>query len=183
MSLCTHGRRRAGKLLGLVHFSQFSAAPFKSRPVVTCRTSYYRRSARQRRWSRAHKHGVSTGNCRWFAAGLLAYPRPIAWQCKLYDKVAENVWFRRLSQMCYERMGVASHSCATPISRKAKNAKACLFDRPMKRHVKLRIVVLLLVFAAPLYARDSTRAKALHDALLDKLVGDWNGEQKFGAAA
>src|SRR5437868_14514230 len=50
----------------------------------------------------------------------------------------------------------------------------------MKRPVKLRIVVLLLIFAAALYAQDSTRGKALNDALLDKLVGDWNVERKFG---
>ena len=39
---------------------------------------------------------------------------------------------------------------------------------------------MLLIFAAPLCAQDSPRGKALNDALLDKLVGDWNVERKFG---
>jgi hypothetical protein len=50
----------------------------------------------------------------------------------------------------------------------------------MKRHVKILIIPSLLIFAALLYAQDSTRGKALNDALLDKLVGDWNVERKFG---
>ena len=50
----------------------------------------------------------------------------------------------------------------------------------MNRPVKLRIAVLLLIFAVPLPGQDSTRGKALNDALLDKLVGDWNVELKFG---
>ena len=53
-------------------------------------------------------------------------------------------------------------------------------DRLMQRYESLRIFVLLLIFCASLYAQDSTRSKALQDALLDKLVGDWNVERTFG---
>ena len=50
----------------------------------------------------------------------------------------------------------------------------------MKRHVRLPIIPLLLILAAPLFAQDSTRGKALQDALLDKLIGDWKVERRFG---
>ena len=51
----------------------------------------------------------------------------------------------------------------------------------MKTHVKLRIIVSLFIFAVPIHAQESTRGKALTDALLDKLIGDWNVERKFGS--
>ena len=51
----------------------------------------------------------------------------------------------------------------------------------MKIHVKLTIIVLLLILAVPLRAQDSARDKALKDALLDKLIGDWNVERKLGS--
>jgi hypothetical protein len=50
----------------------------------------------------------------------------------------------------------------------------------MKRYQKLRAIVWLLVVAAPLYAQESARSKGLNDPLLDKLIGDWNVERKFG---
>ena len=50
----------------------------------------------------------------------------------------------------------------------------------MKTHGKLRVIVLLLILAAPLLAQESTRGKALNDRLLDKLIGDWNVERKLG---
>jgi hypothetical protein len=53
--------------------------------------------------------------------------------------------------------------------------------RPMKTHGKLRLIVWLLLVSGPLHAQDSTRGKALNDPLLDKLIGDWNVERKFGS--
>ena len=50
----------------------------------------------------------------------------------------------------------------------------------MKNVLKLPMVLLLLMLSAPLHAQDSTRGKTLNDALLDKLVGDWKVERKFG---
>jgi hypothetical protein len=54
-------------------------------------------------------------------------------------------------------------------------------NRPMKRHGKLRIIVPLLLITQLLHAQDSTRGKGLQDPLLDKLIGDWNVERKFGS--
>jgi hypothetical protein len=50
----------------------------------------------------------------------------------------------------------------------------------MKKYRRLRVIVWLLIVAAPLHAQDSTGGKGLNDPLLDKLVGDWNVERKFG---
>jgi hypothetical protein len=50
----------------------------------------------------------------------------------------------------------------------------------MKEYGKFRVIVLLLIFTAPLHAQDSTRGKGLNDPLLDKLIGDWNVERTFG---
>ena len=51
----------------------------------------------------------------------------------------------------------------------------------MKGHGKFPIIVLWLIVAGLLPAQDSTRGKALNDPLLDKLVGDWKVELKFGS--
>jgi hypothetical protein len=51
----------------------------------------------------------------------------------------------------------------------------------MKKYRKLRTILLLLVLAAPLHAQDSTPGKTLNDPLLDKLIGDWKVERKFGS--
>lgn len=51
----------------------------------------------------------------------------------------------------------------------------------MKKHGRLRVIVLLLIVAAPLYAQDSTHGKALNDPLLDKLIGDWTVERTFAS--
>src|SRR5439155_26544545 len=61
------------------------------------------------------------------------------------------------------------------------NSNRSVSDVPMQRLRKLRAIVLLLILAAPLYAQDSTRGKGLKDPLLDKLVGDWKVERKFGS--
>jgi Protein of unknown function (DUF1579) len=50
----------------------------------------------------------------------------------------------------------------------------------MTKYRKSFVVLLLLIAAAPLCAQDSTRGKGLNDPLLEKLVGDWNVERKFG---
>jgi hypothetical protein len=49
----------------------------------------------------------------------------------------------------------------------------------MKKCGKLGVIVLLLIIAVPVYAQDSTSAKALNDPLLDKLIGDWSVERTF----
>ena len=41
-------------------------------------------------------------------------------------------------------------------------------------------MICLLLVATFLYAQDSAGGKALNDPLLDKLIGDWNVERKFG---
>ena len=50
----------------------------------------------------------------------------------------------------------------------------------MKINRKLWAMICLLLVARFLYAQDSARGKALNDPLLDKLIGDWNVERKFG---
>jgi hypothetical protein len=50
----------------------------------------------------------------------------------------------------------------------------------MKQYGELCAIVLLLFLIAPLRAQDSTPGKALSDSLLDKLIGDWRVERKFG---
>jgi hypothetical protein len=50
----------------------------------------------------------------------------------------------------------------------------------MKKYRKLRAIILLLLVAAPLHAQDSASGKTLNDPLLDKLIGDWKVERKFG---
>lgn len=54
-------------------------------------------------------------------------------------------------------------------------------DRPMRQYEKLGAIALLLLSIAQLHAQDSTRGKALNDPLLDKLIGEWNVERKFGS--
>lgn len=50
----------------------------------------------------------------------------------------------------------------------------------MTQYLKPFAVLLLLTLATSLCAQESARGTALNDPLLDKLVGDWNVERKFG---
>lgn len=50
----------------------------------------------------------------------------------------------------------------------------------MTKHLKSFAVLLLFFVATSLRAQETTRGNALNDPLLDKLVGDWNVERKFG---
>src|SRR4029453_12606990 len=50
----------------------------------------------------------------------------------------------------------------------------------VKKNQKLCGMICLLLVATFLYAQDSAGGKALNDPLLDKLIGDWNVERKFG---
>lgn len=50
----------------------------------------------------------------------------------------------------------------------------------MIKYRKLFVVLLLVMVATSLWAQESIGGKGLYDPLLDKLVGDWNVERKFG---
>jgi hypothetical protein len=50
----------------------------------------------------------------------------------------------------------------------------------MPKYWKFLVPLLLLVVATSLWAQESVRGNGLNDPLLDKLVGDWSVERKFG---
>ena len=50
----------------------------------------------------------------------------------------------------------------------------------MTKYPKSFAALLLLIAVTSLPAQEATRSKALNDPLLDKLIGDWKVERKFG---